>query len=120
MQELFFSARSRRVFLPATVEMELLAGIRNLRGQRLLEALLNPFYRHNRILLPNLEDYRKAGQILAETGFPVSKHANDALISVCARKIGAELWTLNKQDFAPLCGILQVAIGPQSPTKQIE
>ena len=112
-KELIPDARDRLLYLPAPVEMELLAGIKNLKHQRVLEALLGPFSRHNRIITPKREDFRRAGQVLAETGKSSSLHGNDALICVCARSIGAELWTLNKKDFTPFSQVLRLALGPE-------
>ncbi len=105
-------SRERTLYMAAPVEMELQAGIHSVRSQRAFDAFLRPFAIHNRILVPGREDFRKAGEILADVGMSASKHATDALICVCARKIGAELWTLNRRDFLPFCRLLHVTIGP--------
>ncbi len=105
-------SRDRPMFMASPVEMELYAGIHTTRNLRLLETLLSPFSRHKCVIVPKREDYRKAGQILAEAGLQASKHANDALICVCARSIGAEVWTLNRKDFIPLSRSLHVTLGP--------
>ena len=105
-------SKGRPMFMPATVELELYAGVHTTRDARLLEALLSPFGRHNRVLVPKKEDFRKAGQLLAETGLQASRHANDALICVCARSIGAEVWSLNRKDFLPLSRSLHLDLGP--------
>ena len=106
-------SRERTVYMAAPVEMELQAGIHSVRSQRALDAFLRPFAIHNRVVVPGRDDYRKAGEVLADARMPASRHATDALICVCARRIGAELWTLNRKDFAPLCRLLRVTIGPE-------
>lgn len=111
-RDLMEISRDRALFMAAPVEMELHAGIHMVRNQRLLEALLAPFARHNRVVVPRREEFRKAGQILADAGLSASKHANHALICICARTLGAELWSLNTRDFAPLSRLLHLTLGP--------
>jgi predicted nucleic acid-binding protein len=111
-RELLDLSKGRHMYLASPVEMELYAGAHSTRDARLLESMLSPFSRHDRVLVPRKEDFRKAGQLLAEIGLQASKHANDALICVCARNIGAEVWSLNRKEFLPLSRPLRLTLGP--------
>src|SRR3954464_15170888 len=92
-------ARVRIMFLPAIIPMELLSGAQTKKAYQLISNIVDTFERQRRILIPSLEDYKKAGAVLADLGLPASKKSNDALICVCARKIGAEVWTCDRSDF---------------------
>lgn len=84
-RDLLDLSKGRPMSLAAPVELELYAGAHTTRDLRLLEAMLSPFARPSRVLVPKKEDCRKAGQVLSETGLQASKHADDALNCVCAR-----------------------------------
>jgi predicted nucleic acid-binding protein len=100
----------RVIYLPSVVVMELYSGARDAKTLRIIDSFIEPFARNRRVIIPNEKDYVTTGKILAELKWPASKFSNDALIVVCARKIGAELYSLNKKDFVPLCRKLSVLL----------
>lgn len=100
----------RVVYLPSVVVMELYSGLHSTKSIRMMDSFIEPFSLNHRIIVPGEKDYVTAGKVLAELKRPASKLSNDALIVVCARKIGAELWSLNKRDFLPLCRRLSVEL----------
>ena len=62
--------------------------------------------RANRIIAPNFQDWKEAGKIVArvtrrEPGLKskVQQILNDNLLALCARRIGADLYTFNRDDF---------------------
>jgi len=86
--------------------MELSAGAQSSRDRKLLSALFSAFRRAGRILLPELSTYQDAGEILqrlqAKMGYDVTgatSLANDVLIALSARSIGATVLTQNRPDF---------------------
>lgn len=103
-------SRGRLLFLPAIVAMELSSGAHTRKSFQLITGLVDAFERNRRLIVPTLEDYKSAGSVLSELGWPASKKSNDVLIGVCARKIGAELWTLDYSDFSPLTEVLRVSL----------
>ncbi|HYT31244.1 MAG TPA: PIN domain-containing protein [Thermoanaerobaculia bacterium] len=93
-------------YLSAVVMMELSAGAQSSRDRKLLSALFSAFRRAGRILLPELSTYQDAGEILqrlqAKMGYDVTgatSLANDVLIALSARSIGATVLTQNRADF---------------------
>lgn len=105
----------RVLYLPSVVVMELYSGAHDGTSIRTIDSFVEPFSRNRRIILPNEKDYITAGKVLAELRWPASRLSNDVLIAVCARKIGAELLSLNSRDFAPLCSRLSVAFRALAP-----
>ncbi|MBI4404508.1 MAG: PIN domain-containing protein [Deltaproteobacteria bacterium] len=100
----------RVLYLPSVVVMELYSGTHETSSIRIMDSFIDSFLRNRRIIVPNEKDYITAGKILAELKWPASKLSNDTLIVVCARKIGAELLSLNRRDFVPLCSLLSVTL----------
>ena len=90
--------------------MELLSGAHTKKSYQLISGIIETFERHRRILVPGLEEFKQAGSVLSDLGWPASKKSNDALIAVCARKIGAEIWTCDYSDFTPLADHLRVSL----------
>ncbi len=108
--ELREEARSRVMFMASIVSMELLSGARSRKSYQVISEIIEAFKRHQRILLPLQEEYEKAGLVLADLGWPASKKSNDVLIGVCARRIGAEVWTCDYSDFAPVAKSLNLTV----------
>ncbi len=73
--------------------MELLSGAHTKKNYQLINDVIDTFERHRRILVPGLEEFKQTGSVLSDLGWPASKKSNDALIAVCARNIGSEIWT---------------------------
>ncbi len=96
--------------MPAVVAMELLSGTRDKQSRRTVDKLLRPFVRNRRIILPSYDDYTLAGEVVAELQWAATRHSNDVMIAVLARKVGAELLTTNQKDFSPVCRILKLSV----------
>ena len=86
--------------------MELSAGAHRPRDRRLLRTLFSAFRQAGRILLPTLSIYEEAGEVLAQLQARLGWNlagayslANDVLIALSARSIGATVITQNQADF---------------------
>lgn len=85
--------------LCSVVATELKAGARTRAQQRSLEKMLSAYEDSGRVITPNHQIYRDAGDVIAKLGIPTKKILGDALIVISARSIGAEVWTKNEADF---------------------
>lgn len=103
-------SKGRVLFFPAVVALELFSGANTKKSFQVITRLVETFERNRRIILPTFEDYKKAGEVLSDLNWPASKKANDTLILVGARKIGAEVWTCDYSDFAPIAANLHVSL----------
>lgn len=97
-----------RMWLSAVVLEELYAGASK-RDRRPLERLERQFGRVGRILVPNLGDWTRAGQVLAQLAvrhgyerIGKERLTNDALIAMSAARYGITIVTSNERDFARL------------------
>jgi tRNA(fMet)-specific endonuclease VapC len=92
-------------FLSAVVLMELRAGAFSARDRRLLQRLEAAFARAGRILPPSRGVFAQAGDVLRRLqvhGYRIgASHsiANDVLIALSARSIGATVVTQNERDY---------------------
>ena len=102
--------RGRFVWMPPVVAAELTSGARNRKSLNALNTLLKPFEQNRRCITLSWEDFRLAGTTLAQLNWKASPKLGDALIAVSARKIDAEIWTLNEKDFKPLGRSLDVSV----------
>ncbi len=93
----------RVVYLPSIVLLELYSGVKDSKSMHQMDHFVSPFIEHRRIIIPQEQDFITAGKVLSELKWSASKYANDALIVLSARRIGAEVMTLNKKDFEPMC-----------------
>ena len=93
-------------YLSAVVAYELLVDAQGRQTRDLVEAFVAPTRRAGRIVSPVFEDWTAAASILTT----ISERApswrtklrgllNDVLIALCARRIGATLFTYNARDF---------------------
>lgn len=94
------------VYLSSMVLMELRAGAHGPEAVKAVKELADFFRRLDRIIVPSLRDYERAGQMLAQLqtikGYDLKKSAsitNDCLLAASARSLGAVLFTQNKKDF---------------------
>lgn len=94
------------LFMSAVVLEELYAGAHDLTSIKLLDKLYDVFVSANRLIVPDGRDWQKAGKIIAQLerkhGFEekyLARIANDILIALCARRIGATVVTNNIKDF---------------------
>jgi tRNA(fMet)-specific endonuclease VapC len=95
--------------LSAIVMMELAAGAFSLRDRRIVRDVSSAFARVGRILAPTVSMYQEAGEVLRQLqeslGYTLaSAHglANDVLIALSARSIGALVITQNDRDFSAI------------------
>jgi predicted nucleic acid-binding protein len=93
-------------YLSAVVLMELRAGAFSERDRRLLQRLQTAFERAGRVLTPSRSVFAEAGDALrrlqADRGYSIgASHsiANDVLIALSARSIGASVVTQNGRDY---------------------
>lgn len=96
------------LWLSAVVLEELYAGAGD-REYHVIEALEREFERMKRILLPNLNDWTLAGQMLYRLATKYNyenigraRLTNDALLAASAARTGTRLVTANARDFARL------------------
>ena len=110
-------------YISAIVLMELWAGVRNKKAERLLYLLQEPYKSANRIIILDVEDYIKAGKAIS--GLPeeyneLRKRAgfiNDIHIALTVQKIGATLYTENIVHFKIIQSILkQLKVDYLSPS----
>ncbi len=95
-----------QTYIAAVVVEELYAGALDSQGVRLVEKYVGALERASRVVAPNFQDWKEAGKIIARI---TQKEAalksktqqilNDILLALCARRIGADLYTLNRGDF---------------------
>jgi predicted nucleic acid-binding protein len=95
-------SQGRIIYMPAIVAQELLSGAKDRRTDKAIHEVIGAFSRNGRFVVPVQDDYMRAGSVLADLGWPASKKSNDVLISVCSRRIGAEVWTKDTSDFSVL------------------
>jgi predicted nucleic acid-binding protein len=99
-----------RTYLSSVVVEELYAGALDRQGVQLVERYTSTLERAGRIVSPTFQDWKDAGKLVAdltrkEPGrkSKVQQILNDILIALCARQIGATLFTFNRDDFALIC-----------------
>jgi predicted nucleic acid-binding protein len=99
-------------YLSAVVLMELRAGAFSLRDQRLLRGLEAAFESAGRVLVPSRTVFAEAGDALRSLqrnpGYRIGgSHsiANDVLIALSARSIGATVVTQNERDYRAIQSI---------------
>lgn len=105
------------VFLSSVVLMELRAGAHTKEAVNAIDDLGDFFKKVDRIVVPNLKDYEKAGKILSELqrikGYDVKKSSsitNDCLIAASGRSIGAIIYTQNKKDFQAILDVFDFKV----------
>ena len=98
--------------LSSIVMMELWAGAFSTQDRRLLRQITSNFAKAGRILLPTVGVYEEAGEVLRRlqisrgyTATSASVRANDVLIALSARSIGATVVTQNRRDYVAIQGI---------------
>jgi predicted nucleic acid-binding protein len=72
----------------------------------LVERYVGALERAGRLVAPSFQDWKEAGKIIARITrrepalkSKIQKLLNDILLALCARRIGAELYTFNRDDF---------------------
>ena len=104
--ELRFLPLVFQTYLSSVVVEELYAGALDERAVRLIERQVGALKRVGRVITPLFEDWKKAGKLVAvitrrEPGRKpkVQQMLNDILLALSARRMGADLYTLNRDDF---------------------
>ena len=95
-----------RTYLSSVVAEELYAGALDAAGVRLVERHVGALERAGRMVTPTFHDWKEAGTLVAritrkEPGrkAKVQQMLNDILVALSARRIGAGLFTFNRDDF---------------------
>ena len=95
-----------QTYVAAVVMEELYAGAVDSGAIRLVEKYVGALERAGRVIAPNAQDWKDAGKIIAritrkEPGLKskMQQILNDILIALSARRIGADLYTFNRDDF---------------------
>ena len=95
-----------QTYLSSIVVEELYAGALDAQAERLVESYVGALERAGRVVAPNFQDWKEAGRLVArvtrkEAGrkSKVQQMLNDILLALCARRIGADLFTFNREDF---------------------
>jgi tRNA(Ile)-lysidine synthetase-like protein len=99
--------------LAAVVAQELLAGVRGRAAATLEHAILEPFERRRRVLLPSYQAWKETGAVLAALVASGSARwpnvcrslVNDVLLAMSCREAGVVLVTLNTRDFARIAEV---------------
>lgn len=97
-----FSSRNQLRYMSAIVMLELRAGTANKSSVRTVDRLLTPYIKANRIILPQQNHYYLTGACatkLSAKGHNAKALLNDILIAICAKSVGATLFTSNKRDY---------------------
>jgi predicted nucleic acid-binding protein len=92
--------------LSSIVVEELYAGALDAQAIGLVERYVGVLERAGRVIAPTFQDWKEAGKLVAratqkETSrkTKVQQMLNDILLALCARRIGADLFSFNREDF---------------------
>ena len=104
-------------YLSAIVVMELYAGAFTPRDRRIIGGVVSAFRRTGRVLVPPGTVYEEAGHVLRslqrDSGYDLARAhslANDVLIALSARAIGATVVTRNQRDFTAIQAVRQFSL----------
>ncbi len=102
-----FARLAPRIHLCSVVAGELYAGAHTVQAIRLIDGMLAPYVRVNRLVFPNHNDWVDMGKVAAgilsaHPGYRSKLPAlqNDILIALSARRIGATVVSENAKDIA--------------------
>jgi predicted nucleic acid-binding protein len=95
-----------RTYLSSIVVEELYAGAVDAGAVRLVERYVGALERAGRVVNPTFQDWKEAGKLVVqmtrkEPGrkSKIQQMLNDILLALSARRIGADLFTYNRDDF---------------------
>jgi len=95
-----------RTYLSSVVVEELYAGALDRAAIRLMESQVGALERVGRVVAPTHKDWKDAGKLVAQITRQephrkpkVQQLLNHILLTLSARRIGADLFTLNRKDF---------------------
>jgi len=93
-------------FLSAVVAYELQVNAQDRHTRRLVQEFITPMERSGRVISPSFADWLEASTVVTaieekdrEWRSKLPALLNDILIALCARRIGATLFTYNRDDF---------------------
>ena len=107
---LFFARRFLplvfQTYLSSIVAEELFAGALDTTAVRLVERHIGALEKAGRLVTPTFQDWKDAGKIIAQSTrkepgrkSKTQQMLNDILLALSARRIGAEFFTFNREDF---------------------
>ena len=95
-----------QTYISSIVVEELYAGALDPGAVRLVERHVGALEKAGRVVNPTFQDWKEAGKLVAqitrkEPGrkLKVQQMLNDVLLALSARRIGADLFTFNRDDF---------------------
>lgn len=95
-----------RTYLSSVVVEELYAGALGPGAVRLVDRHVGALERVGRVVTPSFQDWKDAGRLVARVTHrepgrksKVQQMVNDILLALSARRIGADLFTFNRDDF---------------------
>jgi predicted nucleic acid-binding protein len=95
-----------QTYLSSIVVQELYAGALNTAAIALVERHVGTLERAGRVVTPTFQDWKEAGRLVAqitrkEPGRKrkIQQMLNDILLALSARRLGADLFTFNRDDF---------------------
>lgn len=101
-----YATQAPGIHFSSVVVEELLAGVVGARGQAVVTSLYQPFERAGRVVTPTHATWKEVGDFLAwarKTHPPersrIPRLTNDALIALSAQRLGATVYTSNREDF---------------------
>lgn len=125
-----FARFAPRTYLCSVVAAELYAGAHAVQSIRLVDSLLAPYIRVNRVVFPNHNDWTAMGKVTASIlrttpGYRSKLPAlqNDILIALSARRIGATVVSENEEDFTLIQRFVSFALlglpPPSGPPRRV-
>ena len=107
------------IYMSAVVMEELYAGAFDGSTKRLLDRIFTSFQKLGRMISPDASEWQRAGKIVAtlsrKYGFEqifLARLVNDILIALCARRVGAMLFTRNRKDYLRIREYIDFKIAP--------
>lgn len=95
-----------RTYLSSVVAEELYAGALDAAAERLVERYIGAVEKAGRVIAPTFQDWKEAGRLVAQITLrepdrktKVQQMLNDILLAMSARRLGADLFTFNREDF---------------------
>jgi len=95
-----------QTYLSSIVVEELYAGALDAGAVRLVERHVGALERAGRVLTPTFQEWKEAGKLIARITLKepgqkpkIQQMLNDVLLALSARRIGADLFTFNREDF---------------------
>lgn len=120
----FHAAYAPFEHLSAVVAQELRAGVRGRAAATLESAIIAPFERRGRLVMPSYAAWKESGRVLAELVGPsdwgsVSRSfVNDVLLAMSCREAGIVLVTTNVRDFARIAAVRAFDVVPPWPVPE--